>query len=83
MGPNTKEAQRDRLLQALKDRGSVSTCDAREDLNVMHPAGRIMELRRQGHGINTSLAWVADEEGRLHRQALYSLLAHDARGPQP
>ena len=69
----TVEAQHARLLQELRSRYGVTTSDAREDLAVMHPAGRVRELRAMGYNIRTDMVWIADASGTLHRQALYVL----------
>jgi hypothetical protein len=69
---NTASAQRARLLDALH-RESLTTLEARRKLDVLHPAARVMELRRQGHNIVT--AWTTDltSEGNPHRVARYIL----------
>lgn len=59
-------AQRERLLSALIELGSVNTLFARDRLNVMHPGGRVMELRRMGHGIITQRITIHDRDGRRH-----------------
>src|SRR5690606_33521322 len=48
---NIKVLQRSRLLSALIVRGSdgLTTIDCREQLHIMHPAGRVKELREQGY----------------------------------
>lgn len=69
---NTASAQRARLLDALR-RESLTTLEARSKLDVLHPAARVMELRRRGHSIVT--VWTVDitTEGRPHRVARYIL----------
>lgn len=68
---NSSEVQRARLIEALRQ-GTVSTLDARTSLDVMHPAGRVMELRRQGHSIETH--WSTESTGATkHRVARYVL----------
>jgi len=68
------DAQRYRLLAALCNQ-SVTTIDARQLLNVMHPAMRVRELRELGHNIVTRLLDIHDDRGRPHsRVALYSLI---------
>lgn len=69
----TKTAQRARLLQALRTQNGVTTSEAREALAVMHPAGRVRELRAEGHPIATRMGWVEDGAGVRHRQATYVL----------
>lgn len=73
-----REQQRRRLLAALQS-GPVSTLEARERLNVMHPAGRVMELRELGCKIVTTWTREPDAWGRLHRVGRYVLMQH-ARG---
>lgn len=70
---NSAAAQRARLLLALHCR-PLSTLQARAELDVMHPGGRIMELRRQGHQIATIRVQEATDCGRLHSVARYVLL---------
>lgn len=69
---NILEKQRQDLLIALKER-DVSTLDARDDLNIMHPAGRIKELREEGHNITIKRIWQNDKAGRPHKIGLYHL----------
>lgn len=65
-------AQRARILDSLS-RGSLTTLEARRLLDVLHPAARVMELRRLGHNIAT--VWTTDitSEGNEHRVARYIL----------
>ena len=65
-------AQRQRLLEALK-RGPVTTLEARESLNVYHPAARVLELRDAGNRIVTAWVTAPDAWGRPHRVARYVL----------
>ncbi|AYH43342.1 helix-turn-helix domain-containing protein [Azoarcus sp. DN11] len=70
----TKEAQRERLLDWLQNFGSIATSEAREHLACMSPAARIMELRRHGYTILTTWRHIADSEGVIHRQGVYTLM---------
>lgn len=70
---NSSQAQRQRLLSALQI-APLSTIQARRDLDVMHPGGRILELREQGHEIHTFWIFEPTACGRLHRVAKYVLL---------
>ncbi|MDP1672844.1 MAG: helix-turn-helix domain-containing protein [Burkholderiales bacterium] len=74
----TSAAQRGRLLAALKTR-PLSTLEARRELDVLHPAARVMELRRDGYPIER--AWTHDvtSEGYLHRVARYHLTGERAQ----
>jgi hypothetical protein len=68
----SSEAQRKRLLEALQNR-SLTTLEARRELDVMHPAARIMELRKKGHDIQTVRVPDLTREGFAHNVARYIL----------
>jgi len=72
---NSIQAQCKRLLNALRV-GSVTTVEARRDLDVMMPAARIHALRHK-HGLNiiTSRVEALTDAGVMHRVARYTLLA--------
>lgn len=72
---NSLPAQRQRLLGYLRRRGSITTIEARRELDIIHPAGRVQDLRKQGEPIDT--IWVEDftEQGLPHRVAKYVLSA--------
>jgi hypothetical protein len=69
---NSAEAQRARLLEALR-RAPVSTFEARRDLDIAAPAPRIFELRNAGYSITTVWVWEASQCGRDHQIARYVL----------
>lgn len=71
--PNSAAAQRMRILTHRHEHGRLSTIEAREDLDVLRPAMRVLELRVQGHSILT--LWPREEThcGRTHRVARYVL----------
>ena len=71
----SRAAQCARLLAYLQQVGTLTTLQARDRLNVMHPAGRVFELREMGHNIVTTWTWDRDHEGRRHRVGRYALLA--------
>lgn len=67
----SSEAQRARLLARVQE-GPVDTLTARAELNILHPAARIQELRDRGYPIKTHLISKTDEHGCKHqRVALY------------
>lgn len=69
----SSEAQRARLLARLRT-GALDTFTARRELHVMHPGGRIKELRAAGHPIRTERVTLTDEDGVTHSGvALYYL----------
>ena len=70
---NSTEAQRQRLLDALRQ-SPVSTIVARRNLDILMPAARVHELRHRC-GQKIDLVWIeqATECGKLHRVGLYIL----------
>lgn len=70
---NTAHNQRIKLLDWLFEYGSITTAQAREQLDIMSPAARILELKRAGYLIVTIwIDWVSDFAIR-HRVAKYVL----------
>lgn len=67
---NSTAAQRQRILRALRA-GPVSTIQARRNLDILHPAGRVRELRLIGHRINTVWTHETTDCGKVHRVGLY------------
>ncbi|MEP2759025.1 MAG: helix-turn-helix domain-containing protein [Hyphomicrobiales bacterium] len=75
---NGTAAQRNRLLKALQ-LNSINTIEAREYLGIMHPAGRIKELRDLGFNIQ-SVPTVIERDGVASTIATYHLRPyHDAK----
>ena len=70
---NSAASQRARILEALRH-GPLTTQEARRELDVMHPAARVQELREQGHSIVTHWTWDETRRGRKHRMAQYVLV---------
>jgi hypothetical protein len=71
---NSSTAQRARLLAALRA-GPVTTLTARKQLDVLHLAARVMELRQSGTNIITHWRVEETQPGRKHRVAEYVLLS--------
>jgi hypothetical protein len=66
-------SQRQRILAWLLT-APLTTTQARTELDVMHPGGRILELRKLGHKIVTY--WQTIDTGKAkHRVAAYVLLS--------
>ncbi|CAJ0691612.1 helix-turn-helix domain-containing protein [Ralstonia holmesii] len=70
--PNSTAAQRDRILTALR-KGPLTTLQARSELDTLHPAARVQELRAEGHLITTVWTWDFGASGFPHRVARYVL----------
>lgn len=68
---NSSPSQRARLVKYFETCPRLSTLQARKELGILHPCGRIMELRRSGHKIDTHWIKEADSNGVLHRVGLY------------
>ena len=51
-----------------------STIQLREELDIMHPGGRVLELREAGHDIATVWTVSTNAQGKAHRCARYVLL---------
>lgn len=66
-------SQRQRILAWLLT-APQTTNQARVELDVMHPGGRVLELRKLGHNIVTH--WQTIDTGKAkHRVAVYALLS--------
>lgn len=65
--------QRDVILAYLLAHNRITTLEARTKLDILHPAGRILELRKDGKNIHTY--WTTQETPKgKHRIAEYVLL---------
>jgi len=72
-------SQRQRILQHLKSGKSLTTQQARVDLNIMHPGGRLSELRKAGW--NIKMVWVEVDSGKAkHCIGQYFLSSEKAKG---
>lgn len=69
---NSSSAQRARLLDHLKI-SPVDTLKARRELDILHRAARVLELRAEGKRIDTVRVMRPTDEGKLHSVALYVL----------
>jgi len=69
---NTAAAQRQRILEHLRC-STLTTLQAREQLDIMHPAMRVLELKRHGFDIETEWTTEYSAGGSKHRIAKYVL----------
>jgi hypothetical protein len=74
---NNAKAQCQKLFQALRQK-PLSTLEARRELDILHPAARVQELKAAGHNIVTHWSSERSECGELHRVARYVLLSTGA-----
>ncbi len=75
---NSMNAQRQRVMQALKTTGKkgLTTIQLRENHDVMMPAARVHELRwSNGHNIQTIWSQDINAQGNKHKVARYVLLS--------
>ena len=72
--PNAAAAQLARILAHLQAGRPLTTIQARRELDTLHPAARVMELRRAGWSIATTWAREETDAGQVHRIARYALL---------
>ncbi|WP_319585290.1 helix-turn-helix domain-containing protein [uncultured Desulfobulbus sp.] len=71
---STAHRQRQRILEHLKY-STLTTLHAREQLDIMHPSMRVLELKRRGHNIRTEWTTEHSAGGSRHRIARYILEA--------
>ena len=67
------QSQRKRILDWLAT-SPLTTLQARTELDIMHPAARVQELKAQGNNICTHWETVDTGKGK-HRVASYVLLS--------
>ena len=72
---NRTAAQRKTIYEHLATGNRLTTLYARDEMGIMHPAARVMELRKQGHNIVTNWRIEEDVTGKRHRIAEYVLFA--------
>jgi len=68
---NSCATQRAIILKAFEAEKKISTFNFRDNLGIVHPAGRIKELREK-HKILTSWTREPDQNGVMHRIGLYT-----------
>jgi hypothetical protein len=67
-------SQRARMVEWLSRGKPLSTLQARKELDILHPAARVLELRKLGFKIFTH--WTNEDNGKgKHRVANYVLLS--------
>ena len=64
---NSTQNQRLKLLDWLLEKNSITTTQARTNLDIMSPAARILELKKHGYLINTVPAEWISEQGINHK----------------
>lgn len=72
--PLSTAKQRQAVLSYLQQGHRLTTLTAREELGIMHPAARVMELRKAGYSIVTNIRTGPDITGTKHSVAEYVLM---------
>lgn len=70
---NSKPTQEQRILDYIREFGSITQLDALRDLGVMRLASRISSLRKQGHNIISETEPVKNRYGEKCHIKRYSL----------
>jgi predicted ArsR family transcriptional regulator len=74
MTSHSSNEQERKMMEALRT-GPITTLEAANDLDIVHPPNTIRRLRNRGHVIITYWTYQATEPGRpFHRVAKYVLL---------
>lgn len=68
---NSANTQRQRIVRHFEKCPQLSTMEAREQMGILHPCGRIMELRRRGYRIDMRWIYRDDANGVSHRVGQY------------
>lgn len=76
---NNSDAQRQRVADYLAIHNRATSIELRSKLDILHPAGRVKDLRRLGWHIETIWEDHPTECGKLHRVGVYVLL-HRPKG---
>lgn len=70
---NRKPKQTERVLQYMRDFGSITQRDASNDLGVWRLASRISELKKDGYSITSKMEPVKNRYGETCHIKRYSL----------
>ena len=68
-----KESQKNKVLQYIKDHGSINPSQAYNELHIYRLGARILELRRDGYDIKTEIVQEKNAEGDTVKYAVYSI----------
>jgi hypothetical protein len=68
---NSASTQKKRLVKYFEKNTRLSTMEARNKMVILHPGGRINELRAKGYLIETHWTNEIDANGVPHRVGLY------------
>lgn len=69
-----KTTQCDRILQHMRDFGSISSLEAMSDYGIMRLASRINDLKRQGYSITSETKTSKNRYNETTHFSVYSLV---------
>lgn len=69
----TKTPQRYRMLQYMRDFGSITRAEAFTELGIVEAPARIVELKREGHNIETTTVYGKNRYGEPVHWAKWTL----------
>lgn len=69
-----KTTQCDRILQHLRDFGSISSLEAMSDYGIMRLASRINDLKKQGYNIVSETKTSKNRYNETTHYSVYSLV---------
>ena len=65
--------QCERLISYIEKNGQISTMQAITELGIINPSARVMELRRAGKNIKTTIVERKNRFGEPCRYAVYTI----------
>jgi biotin synthase-like enzyme len=71
--PNSKPTQADRVLEYIREFGSITQLEALRDLGVMRLASRITDLKKRGYNIIKTTDTVKNRYDETCRIKRYSI----------
>jgi len=74
---HTRPTQSMRILNYMRDHGSITQDEASKKLGVMRLASRISELKKNGYVITSKMVRVKNRYGETCRVKRYSLYGDD------
>lgn len=74
---HTRPTQSMRILNYMREHGSITQDDATKKLGVMRLASRISELKKNGYVIHSKMVRVKNRYGETCRVKRYSLYGDD------
>lgn len=71
MSEHSKPAQRQRVLDYIRENGSITQYEAYEHLGILRLASRMSELKKMGYPVRSKLIVVMNRFGEKNRVSRY------------